>query len=137
MQRRIRILIGKVGLDGHDIGIKILSTMLRDAGMEVVFLGCYQTPENIVSAAMDEEVDFVGLSFLGGDHLKGSSRVIRLLKEKEMSVPIIVGGVIPKQDYIALKKAGVTEVFGPGSSPDYIFSRLHDLYRQRANGAVN
>ena len=137
MKRRIRILIGKTGLDGHDIGIKILGTMLRDSGMEVVFLGCYQTAENIVSAAMNEDVDFVGLSFLGGDHLKGSSRVIRLLEEKEMSVLVIVGGVIPKQDYMALKKAGVAEIFGPGSSPDYILNQINSLHKQRANGAVN
>jgi len=115
--RKIRVLVAKPGLDGHDRGAKVVARALRDAGMEVVYTGLRQSPEQIVAAAAQEDVDAIGLSILSGAHLPICRRVIELLKEKSMdSVRVFVGGIIPAQDIPELKALGVAEVFLPGSS---------------------
>jgi methylmalonyl-CoA mutase, C-terminal domain len=115
--RKIRVLIAKPGLDGHDRGAKVVARALRDAGMEVIYTGLRQSPEQIVSAAAQEDVDAVGLSILSGAHLPICRRVIELLEERGMKdVRVFVGGIIPAQDIPELKKMGVAEVFLPGSS---------------------
>ena len=117
MDKKIRILIAKPGLDGHETGAKLISRVLRDAGMEVIYTGPRQTPEMIVQAAVQEDVDIIGLSILSGSHKEFASRVIDLLKEKGMQdIPILIGGIIPQEDIPALKEMGVKEAFGPGTS---------------------
>ncbi|HEY7514142.1 MAG TPA: cobalamin B12-binding domain-containing protein [Vicinamibacteria bacterium] len=114
---RIRVLVAKPGLDGHDRGAKVVARALRDAGMEVVYTGLRQSPEQIVAAAAQEDVDAIGLSILSGAHLPICRRVLELLKEKGMgSVRVFVGGIIPAQDIPELKALGVSEIFLPGSS---------------------
>jgi methylmalonyl-CoA mutase C-terminal domain/subunit len=115
--RKVRVLIAKPGLDGHDRGAKVVARALRDAGMEVVYTGLRQSPEQIVAAAAQEDVDVVGLSILSGAHLPICRRVLELLGEKGMDgVRVFVGGIIPTQDIDELKKIGVAAVFLPGSS---------------------
>jgi methylmalonyl-CoA mutase, C-terminal domain len=114
--RKIRVLLAKPGLDGHDRGAKVVARALRDAGMEVIYTGLRQTPEMIVEAALQEDVDVVGLSILSGAHGNLVPRVTKLLKEKGLGeVRVFVGGIIPEADVPALKEAGVAEVFGPGT----------------------
>src|SRR5262245_66239249 len=114
---RIRVLIAKPGLDGHDRGAKLVARALRDAGMEVVYTGLRQSPEQIVAAAAQEDVDAIGLSILSGAHLPICRKVIELLKEKGMeSVRVFLGGIIPAQDIPELKALGAPEIFLPGSS---------------------
>ena len=114
---KIRVLIAKPGLDGHDRGAKVVARALRDAGMEVVYTGLRQSPEQIVAAAAQEDVDAVGLSILSGAHLPICKRVIELLREKKMTdVRVFLGGIIPAQDIKELKAMGVAEVFLPGAS---------------------
>ena len=116
MIKKIRVLVAKPGLDGHDRGAKIVARALRDAGMEVVYTGLHQTAEQIVHAAIQEDVDVVGLSLLSGAHMTLFLDVAKLLKEKQMDDVLIVGGgIIPKEDVPRLKKAGIAEVFGPGT----------------------
>lgn len=116
MERKIRVLIAKPGLDGHDRGAKIVARALRDAGMEVIYTGLHQTAEMIVEAAIQEDVDVVGLSLLSGAHMTLFVDVTRLLKKKGMNdVLIIGGGIIPKEDVPKLKKEGICGVFGPGT----------------------
>jgi methylmalonyl-CoA mutase C-terminal domain/subunit len=115
--RRIRVLIAKPGLDGHDRGAKVVARALRDAGMEVIYTGLRQTPEQIVAAAAQEDVDAIGLSILSGAHLPICKRVLELLREKGMGdVRVFLGGIIPAQDIGELKALGVSEVFLPGAS---------------------
>lgn len=115
--RRARVLIAKPGLDGHDRGAKVVARALRDAGLEVVYTGLRQSPEQIAAAAAQEDVDIVGLSILSGAHLPICTRVLELLREKGMSdVKVFVGGIIPTQDVEELKRLGVAEVFLPGAS---------------------
>jgi len=115
-QRRLRVLLGKPGLDGHDRGVKVIARGFRDAGFEVIYTGLHQTPEQIVSAAIQEDVDLVGLSCLSGAHLHLFSEVVRQLREHGCGdIMVIGGGIIPAEDIPALKKAGITEVFPPGS----------------------
>ena len=114
---KIRVLIAKPGLDGHDRGAKIIARALRDAGMEVIYTGLRQSPEQIVAAAAQEDVDAIGLSILSGAHLPICRRIHELLVAKEMgSVKVFVGGIIPQQDIPELKALGVSEVFLPGAS---------------------
>jgi len=121
MERKIRVLIAKPGLDGHDRGAKIVARALRDAGMEVVYTGLHQTAEMIVETAVQEDVDVIGLSLLSGAHMTLFMDVTRLLKEKDMEDVLIVGGgVIPEEDVPKLKKAGVAGVFGPGTHTEDI-----------------
>lgn len=117
MGKRLRVLIAKPGLDGHDRGAKVVARALRDAGMEVIYTGLRQTPEMIVEAALQEDVDAVGLSILSGAHMTLVPRVIQGLREAGLEhVKVFVGGIIPDEDVPALKAAGVEEIFGPGTS---------------------
>jgi methylmalonyl-CoA mutase C-terminal domain/subunit len=125
---KIRVLVAKPGLDGHDRGAKVIARALRDAGMEVIYTGLRQTPEMIVSAALQEDVQVVGLSILSGAHNAIVPRVMELLKQNKMDdVLVVVGGIIPDQDIPALKNAGVGAIFQPGTSMDDIvnFIRNH------------
>ena len=113
----IRVLVAKPGLDGHDRGAKVIARALRDAGMEVIYTGLRQTPEQIVSAALEEDVEFIGLSILSGAHTVIVPRVMELLGEKGMDdVCVVLGGIIPDSDIASLKELGVAEVFPPGTS---------------------
>ena len=113
----IRVLVAKPGLDGHDRGAKVIARALRDAGMEVIYTGLRQTPEMIVNAALEEDVQVIGLSILSGAHNAIVPRVMELLREKEMGdVKVVLGGIIPDQDAESLKRAGVAAVFQPGAS---------------------
>jgi methylmalonyl-CoA mutase C-terminal domain/subunit len=121
MPRPIRVLVAKPGLDGHDRGAKIIARALRDAGMEVIYTGLRQTPEMIVNAALQEDVQVIGLSILSGAHNAIVPRVMQLLREKDMTdVKVVLGGIIPDEDAKALKRDGVAAVFQPGSSLDAI-----------------
>jgi len=121
--RKIRVLVAKPGLDGHDRGAKVVARALRDAGMEVIYTGLRQTPEQIVEAALQEDVDCVGLSILSGAHMTLVPRVIELLrKNKAEEILIAVGGIIPDEDVTQLKKMGVSEVFGPGTTTQEIIT---------------
>jgi methylmalonyl-CoA mutase C-terminal domain/subunit len=121
MERKIRVLVAKPGLDGHDRGAKIVARALRDAGMEVIYTGLHQTADMIVETAVQEDVDVIGLSLLSGAHMTLFVDVTRLLKEKGMAdVLVVVGGIIPEDDAPKLKKAGVAGVFGPGTHCDDI-----------------
>ncbi len=116
-ETKIRVLVAKPGLDGHDRGAKIVARALRDAGMEVIYTGLRQTPDMIVEAALQEDVDVVGLSVLSGAHLTWVPRVTALLRERGAAdILVVVGGIIPDADIAVLKAAGVAEVFGPGTS---------------------
>lgn len=115
--KKIRVLIGKPGLDGHDRGAKVVARALRDAGFEVIYTGLHQTPEMIVNAALQEDVQAIGLSVLSGAHNHLFTRVIELLKEKKADdILVFGGGIIPDEDIAALKKAGVAQLFTPGTS---------------------
>jgi methylmalonyl-CoA mutase C-terminal domain/subunit len=115
--RKIRVLVAKPGLDGHDRGAKVISRALRDAGMEVIYTGLRQTPEQIVNAALQEDVDALGISILSGAHMHLFPKIINMLKEKKMNdVLTFAGGIIPDRDAIKLKEIGITEIFPPGSS---------------------
>ncbi len=119
MTERARVLIAKPGLDGHDRGAKVTARALRDAGMEVIYTGLRQTPEMVVEAALQEDVDAIGLSILSGAHMPLMVRVLELLAANEMSdVPVFLGGIIPDEDADRLREMGVTAVFGPGASLD-------------------
>jgi methylmalonyl-CoA mutase C-terminal domain/subunit len=119
MIERARVLIAKPGLDGHDRGAKVTARALRDAGMEVIYTGLRQTPEMVVEAALQEDVDAIGLSILSGAHMPLMVRVLELLAANEMSdVPVFLGGIIPDEDADRLREMGVTAVFGPGASLD-------------------
>ena len=125
------MLVAKPGLDGHDRGAKVIARALRDAGMEVIYTGLRQTPEMIVNAAMQEDVQVIGLSILSGAHNAIVPRVMELLREKDMAdVKVVVGGIVPDEDAEALKKAGVAEVFQPGASLDAIVSFIRGAVAQ-------
>jgi methylmalonyl-CoA mutase C-terminal domain/subunit len=131
-ERKPRILIAKPGLDGHDRGAKVIARALRDAGMEVIYTGLRQTPEMIVEAALQEDVDAIGLSILSGAHNTLIPRIMALLAENEMTdVPVFLGGIIPPQDVVAMKALGVAGVFGPGSSIDEISAFIWDMVSRR------
>src|SRR5579885_1743359 len=120
-ERKIRVLVAKPGLDGHDRGAKVIARALRDAGMEVIYTGLRQTPEMIVSAALQEDVDFIGLSILSGAHNAIVARLMALLKQHGLEdVKVIVGGIIPDADIPALKQLGVSAIFQPGTSMEEI-----------------
>ncbi len=115
-ERKIRILVGKAGLDGHDRGAKIIARAFRDAGFEVVYTGLHQTPEMIVNTAIQEDVDVISISILSGAHNYVFPRILELLKERGASeIPVLGGGIFPDEDVAKLKAAGVRELFGPGT----------------------
>ncbi len=133
MERKIRILVAKPGLDGHDRGAKVIARALRDAGMEVIYTGLRQTPEMIAAAALQEDVDVVGLSILSGAHNTIVPRVCALLQEKGLGdVVVVVGGIIPDSDIPALKELGVAAVFQPGASMQGIVEYIRGNLRQRS-----
>jgi methylmalonyl-CoA mutase C-terminal domain/subunit len=120
-EKKIRVLVAKPGLDGHDRGAKVIARALRDAGMEVIYTGIRQTPEMIAEAALQEDVDVVGMSILSGAHMALFPRVIDLLRQSGMDdVLVVAGGIIPDEDMPALKELGVQGVFGPGTRTDEI-----------------
>ena len=129
----IRVLVAKPGLDGHDRGAKIIARALRDAGMEDIYTGLRQTPEMIVNAALQEDVQVIGLSILSGAHNAIVPRVMELLREKEMmDVVVVVGGIIPDEDAAELKALGVAQVFQPGASLDKIIEFIRASVKQAA-----
>ncbi len=116
MAKKIRVLVAKPGLDGHDRGAKVVARALRDAGMEVIYTGLHQTPEEVVEAAIQEDVDVIGLSILSGAHMTLLPRVVELLKQRGAGEVLVVGGgIIPEEDAKALKAKGIAAVFGPGT----------------------
>ena len=132
----LRILIAKPGLDGHDRGAKVVARALRDAGFEVIYTGLHQTPEMIVAAALQEDVDAIGLSIMSGAHMTLFPAVIDLLKEKGASdIVVFGGGIIPQDDVPRLKERGVAEVFLPGSSTQVIIDWIRQHIRPRAEAA--
>jgi methylmalonyl-CoA mutase C-terminal domain/subunit len=131
MERPIRVLVAKPGLDGHDRGVKVIARALRDAGMEVIYTGLRQTPEMIVNAALQEDVQVIGLSILSGAHNAIVPRVMQLLKEKGADdVLVIVGGIIPDEDAEQLKQCGVAAVFQPGASLEEIVNFIRSSVKQ-------
>jgi methylmalonyl-CoA mutase C-terminal domain/subunit len=130
--RKIRVLVAKPGLDGHDRGAKVIARALRDAGMEVIYTGLRQTPEMIVNASLQEDVDVIGLSILSGAHNAIVPRVVDLLKQNRMDdVIVVVGGTIPQQDVDFLKKAGVAGIFGPGTPMEEIITFIRKNVKPR------
>src|SRR5690242_16297600 len=129
----IRVLVAKPGLDGHDRGAKVIARALRDAGMEVIYTGLRQTPEMIINAALQEDVQVIGLSILSGAHNSVVPRILDLLREKEMTdVLVLVGGVIPDEDAAELKRLGVAEVFQPGAPLSGIVDFIRTAVKQPA-----
>ena len=127
VDQKIRVLIAKPGLDGHDRGAKVVARGLRDAGMEVIYTGLRQTPEMIAAAALQEDVDAVGLSILSGAHMTLVPRVLRLLQEQgQANVAVFVGGIVPNEDVPALLRAGVKAIYGPGTSLDDIAKGIQE-----------
>jgi len=132
MERKIRILMAKPGLDGHDRGVLVVAQALRDAGMEVVYTGLRQVPDQIVSAAIQEDVDAIGMSIHSGAHEVLFGEVLRLLKEKGADdIMVFGGGIIPKEDAAALKEQGVTEIYGPGTSTEEIVKEMAMALRSK------
>jgi methylmalonyl-CoA mutase, C-terminal domain len=128
MSQKYRILVAKPGLDGHDRGAKIVARALRDAGMEVIYTGLRQTPEMIVEAALQEDVDAIGLSILSGAHMTLVPRILELLKLNRMGdKPVFIGGIIPDEDVISLKNLGVSAVFGPGTTTEEIITSIRQV----------
>ncbi len=129
-KEKLRILVAKPGLDGHDRGAKVVARALRDAGFEVIYTGLHQTPEMIVETAIQEDVDVVGLSILSGAHMTIFPRVLQLLKEKGASdILVIGGGIIPKEDMAELQKMGVGRLFGPGTPTSEIVEYLKQYFK--------
>ncbi len=127
MPRPVRVLVAKVGLDGHDRGAKIIATALRDAGMEVIYTGLRQTPEMVVNAALQEDVDAIGVSILSGAHMTIFPKIIQLMKDKGMNDVLLTGGgIIPEDDMTALQKMGVGTLFAPGTTTSEIADYIKD-----------
>jgi methylmalonyl-CoA mutase C-terminal domain/subunit len=127
-ERKIKVVISKVGLDGHDRGAKVISTLLKEAGMEVVYLGMYQMPEGIIKAAIEEDADVIGVSYLSGEHLVFTPQLVKEMRKEGLDgVLLVAGGVIPPEDIPALKKMGINEVFVAGSmtQPIVEYIKLH------------
>jgi methylmalonyl-CoA mutase C-terminal domain/subunit len=132
--RTIRVLIGKPGLDGHDRGAKVVASALRDAGMEVIYTGLRSSPEVIVTTALQEAVDVIGLSILSGAHETLAARTIALLREREISIPVVVGGVVPPGDVGRLRDMGVAAVYGQEASLEEIVGGIRALAAQANQG---
>ncbi len=126
-ERKIRVMVAKPGLDGHDRGARVLARCFRDAGFEVIYTGCHQSPEQIAAAAIQEDVDLVGLSCLSGAHRYLFPRVVELLKERGAGdIPVIGGGIIPERDFPLLYDAGIRAIFTPGASLDSIVAWIRE-----------
>jgi methylmalonyl-CoA mutase C-terminal domain/subunit len=134
-ERKIRVLVAKPGLDGHDRGAKVIARALRDAGMEVIYTGLRQTPEMVVEAALQEDVDVIGLSILSGAHMALAPRIMALLKDNDMlDVPVFLGGIIPTDDIPVLDAMGIAGVFGPGTNTDMIVQTIREtVFGERSN----
>jgi len=133
-QRPIRVLVAKVGLDGHDRGAKVIATSLRDAGMEVIYTGLRQTPEMVVNAALQEDVDAIGISILTGAHNTIFPKILSLMKEKEMNDVLLTGGgIIPADDMKTLNEMGVGKLFPPGTSTSVIAAYIQNWVKENRN----
>lgn len=131
MSRPIRVLVAKVGLDGHDRGAKVIATALRDAGMEVIYTGLRQTPEMVVNAALQEDVDAIGISILSGAHNTVFPKILQLLKDKEMDDVLLTGGgIIPEDDMKNLQSMGVGKLFAPGATTSEIADYIKDWVKE-------
>ena len=131
LTRPVRVLVAKVGLDGHDRGAKVIATALRDAGMEVIYTGLRQTPEMVVNAALQEDVDAIGISILSGAHMTVFPKVMKLLKEKEMNDVLVTGGgIIPEEDMKALNAIGVGKLFAPGTTTTDIAEYIREWVKE-------
>jgi methylmalonyl-CoA mutase, C-terminal domain len=119
-----RVLVAKVGLDGHDRGVKVVARILRDAGFEVIYTGLFQTPDMVAAAAVDEDVDCIGLSMLSGAHMTLAPKVVAKVRERGLDVPVVVGGIVPDQDVARLLEAGVAAVLTPGSTSDEVVAAV-------------
>jgi methylmalonyl-CoA mutase C-terminal domain/subunit len=126
MSNALRVLVAKVGLDGHDRGIKVVARLLRDAGMEVVYTGLFQTPKTVAVTAIQEDVDVVGLSMLSGAHLTLVPLVVQALRERGSDIPIVVGGIVPPRDIPLLLEAGVAGVLTPGASGESVVATVRE-----------
>jgi methylmalonyl-CoA mutase C-terminal domain/subunit len=131
MNRPIRVLVAKVGLDGHDRGAKVIATALRDAGMEVIYTGLRQTPEMVVNAALQEDVDAIGVSILSGAHMTVFPKIIALMKEKKLDDVLLTGGgIIPAEDMKQLRESGVGQLFAPGTTTTEIADYIKDWVKK-------
>ena len=132
--RPLRILVAKVGLDGHDRGAKVIATSLRDAGMEVIYTGLRQTPEMVVNAALQEDVDAIGISILSGAHMTVFPKVIKIMKEKKMDDVLLTGGgIIPEDDMKTLNEMGVGKLFAPGTPTGEIAAYIKEWVKEHRN----
>lgn len=134
MKRPVRVLVAKVGLDGHDRGAKVIATALRDAGMEVIYTGLRQTPEMVVNAALQEDVDAIGISILSGAHMTVFPRIIQLMKEKKMDDVLLTGGgIIPEDDMKTLNEMGAGKLFAPGTTTSEITDYIKEWVKKHRN----
>jgi methylmalonyl-CoA mutase C-terminal domain/subunit len=122
-----RILVAKVGLDGHDRGIKVVARILRDAGFEVIYTGLFQTPQTVAAAAVDEDVDAIGLSMLSGAHMTLAPLVVEELRKLGSDIPVVVGGIVPNQDVEPLREAGIAAVITPGASAEQVVDAIRGV----------
>lgn len=135
MDRPIRVLVAKIGLDGHDRGAKVIATALRDAGMEVIYTGLRQTPEMVVQAALQEDVDVIGVSILSGAHLSVFNRLKELLEQNQLNDVLVTGGgIIPQEDIEALNQIGIGKLFTPGTHTAEIAAYIKDWVKAHRNG---
>jgi methylmalonyl-CoA mutase, C-terminal domain len=128
----VRVLVGKVGFDGHDRGAQVVARILRDAGMEVIYVGLRQTPESIAAVALEEDVDVVGLSMHNGAHLTLAPLVVQALRDAGLDTAVVVGGIVPDPDVATLRDAGVAEVLGPGASNDEVIAAVERAAARRS-----
>jgi methylmalonyl-CoA mutase C-terminal domain/subunit len=129
-----RILVAKVGLDGHDRGVKVVARILRDAGFEVIYTGLFQTPDKVAAAAVDEDVDAIGLSMLSGAHMTLAPLVVQKVRERGLDVPVVVGGIVPDVDVPKLRELGVAAVLGPGAKADEVVRIVREAIEQSRAG---
>ena len=122
-----RVLVAKVGLDGHDRGVKVVARILRDAGFEVVYTGLFQTPDTVAAAAVDEDVDVIGLSMLSGAHMTLAPLVVQKVRERGMDIPVVVGGIVPDVDRAPLAAAGVAAVLTPGATATEVVRAIREV----------
>lgn len=125
----LRVLVAKVGLDGHDRGVKVVARLLRDAGIEVIYTGLFQTPETVAAAAVDEDVDVIGLSMLSGAHMTLAPLVVQAVRARGADIPVVLGGIVPNQDVEELRAAGIAAVLGPGARADEVVRTISTAAR--------
>ena len=130
-----RVLVAKVGLDGHDRGVKVVARILRDAGFEVIYTGLFQTPETVAAAAVDEDVDAIGLSMLSAAHMTLAPAVVDAVRARGIDIPVIVGGIVPEQDVEALTAAGVAKIVTPGATADDVAQAVREAIDENQSAA--